>query len=113
MRFITDSHRLNQQLVRNPYPSPRLGETMQQPEGFYYAIVLHINMGYYTMRLAPASQDMTKIVTAFGKFRYNRPPMGMCALGDIFQTNVENPLGDIEGVKTYIDDILVLSKDCF
>ena len=39
--------------------------------------------------------------------------MGMLASGDIFQAKVEKLLGDIEGVKTYIDDILVLSKDSF
>ena len=39
--------------------------------------------------------------------------MGMCASGDIFQSEVDKLLGDIEGVKTYIDDILVLGKDRF
>ena len=39
--------------------------------------------------------------------------MGMCTLGDIFQSKVDKLLGDIKGVKMYIDDILVLSKDCF
>ena len=39
--------------------------------------------------------------------------MGMCAPGDIFQDKLKKLLGDIEGVKTYINDILVLSKDCF
>ena len=39
--------------------------------------------------------------------------MGMCDLGDIFQAKVDDLLGDIEGVKTYINDILVLSKDFF
>ena len=68
-------------------------------------------MGYYTLRLYPASQDMTTIVTEFGKFIYNRLPMGMCASGDIFQSRVDEIIGDIEGVKTYIDDMLVLSKD--
>ena len=37
----------------------------------------------------------------------------MCALGDIFQAKLDKILGDIEGVKRYIDDILVLSKDFF
>ena len=35
----------------------------------------------------------------------------MCALGDIFQARVDEISGDIEGVKIYMDDILVLSKD--
>ena len=70
-------------------------------------------MGYYTIRLSAAIQDMTTIVTELGKFRYNCFPMGMCASGDIFQSKVYKLLGDIEGVKMYINDILVLSKDIF
>ena len=37
--------------------------------------------------------------------------MGMCASGDTFEDKVEEILGDIEGVKIYNDNILVLSKD--
>ena len=37
--------------------------------------------------------------------------MGMWALGDIWKYKVENLLGDFEGLKTYINDILVLSKE--
>ena len=36
----------------------------------------------------------------------------MCASVNMFQDKVNNLLGDIEGVKKYIDDILVLIKDC-
>ena len=39
--------------------------------------------------------------------------MGMCASVDIFQAKVDKLLVDIEGVKTYIGDILILSKDIF
>ena len=72
---------------------------------------IDLNMGYSTIRLPPAIQDTTTIFTEFGKFRYNCLPMGICALGDIFQNKVDEPLGDIEGVKMYIDHIVVLSKD--
>ena len=51
------------------------------------------------------------IVTEFGKFRYNRLPMGMCASGDIFQAKVDELIGNIEGVKMYINDILILIED--
>ena len=51
--------------------------------------------------------------TEFGKFVYNCLPMGMCASGDIFQSKVDNLPDDIQGPKTYINDILVLIKDCF
>ena len=39
--------------------------------------------------------------------------MGMCASGDIFQSKVDKIIGDIEGVKTYINDISVLRKHIF
>ena len=113
MRFIKYYCRLNQKLVRKPYPLPRICETIQQLEGFQYATALYLNMGYFTIRLSPDSQDMKMIVTKFSKFGYNRLPMGMCASGDIFQAIVDKLLGDIEGVKNYIDDILVLGKDSF
>ena len=113
MRFIKDYIRLNQKLVRKLYPLPIIGENIQQLEVFQYATALYLNMGYYTIRLYPDIQDITTIVTEFGKFRYNRLPMCMCAKGDILLVNVDQPLGDIEGVKIYIDDILALRKYCF
>ena len=39
--------------------------------------------------------------------------MGMCASGDFFQPKVDKLFDYIEGVKTYIDDILVLIEDIF
>ena len=86
---------------------------MHQLEGLQYTTELYIDMGYYKIRISLATQDMTTIFTEFGKFRYNRLPMGMCAYGDIFQAKVDEILGDIEGIKTYIYDILVLIKDIF
>ena len=85
VRFVTDYHRLNQKSVRNLYPLPRIGKPMQQLEGFQYATALDLSMGYYTIRLSPARYYMLTIFTKFGKFIYNRLPMGMCDSGDIFQ----------------------------
>ena len=95
------------------HPLPRIGETIKQLEGFQYTTALDLNMGYYSIRLSPDSQDMTPFVTKFGKFRYNCLPMGMCASRYIFQAKVDELLSDTEGVKTCIDDILVLGNDIF
>ena len=101
-------------IVRKPYPIPRIGDKMQQLEGFQYATTaLDLNMGYYTIQLSPGSKDMTTIETEFGKFRYICLPMGMFVSGDIFQAKVNELLCDIKGVKAYIDDILVLCKGSF
>ena len=84
---------------------------MQHLEGFQYVTILNINMGYFTIRISPASQNITKIVTEFGKFKYNCLSMGMCASGNIFQAKVEKLLVDIKGVKPYTNYILVLIKE--
>ena len=63
---------------------------MQKIEGLQYATALDLNLGYYTIRLYPASQDLTMIVTEFGKFGYNRLPMVMCASEYIFQAKLDS-----------------------
>ena len=39
--------------------------------------------------------------------------MGLCDSGDTFRAKVDKIIGDIEGVKAYINDILVLGKVIF
>ena len=65
---------------------------MQQLEGIQYAADLYLNLGYYTLSLSLASQDMTTIFTEFGILKYNFLYMGMYASGDIFQTKVDELL---------------------
>ena len=65
--FITDYHSLNQKLVLNMYQLTRIDKTTKHLEGFQYTTELDLNMGFYTISLSPDSQDMTTIVTEFGK----------------------------------------------
>jgi hypothetical protein len=113
IRFVSDFRRLNAKLKRKPYPLPRIGDTLQNLEGFQYATSLDMNMGYYHIVLSEKSADMCTIVTEFGKFRYKRLPMGVSCSPDIFQAKIYELLGDIEGVKAYIDDILVIKRGTF
>ena len=113
VRFISDFRRLNQKIKRKPYPLPRISDTLQQLEGFTFATALDINMGYYHIRLSDKSADMCTIVTEFGKYKYKRLPMGVSCSPDIFQAKIYELLGDIQGTKAYIDDILVIHKGKF
>ena len=56
---------------------------------------------------------MCTIITEYGKYRYKRLPMGVACSPDIFQAKIYELLGDIEGTKAYIDDILVVKKGSF
>ena len=56
---------------------------------------------------------MCTVITEYGKYRYKRLPMGVACSPDIFQAKINELLGDIEGTKAYIDDILVVKKGKF
>ena len=53
VRFLTDFRRLNERLVRKPFPLPKISTVLQELEGFTFATALDLNMGYYTIRLDP------------------------------------------------------------
>ena len=111
VRFISDFRKLNAKIKRKPYPIPRISDVLQQLEGFQYATTLDLNMGYYTVSIGLGSRDLTTIVTEFGKYRYKRLPMGLSCAPDVFQSKINELLGDLDSVRAYIDDVLILTKD--
>jgi len=50
VRTISDFRELNKRIVRRPYPIPKISTTLQELEGFTYAMALDLNMGYYTIQ---------------------------------------------------------------
>ncbi len=46
VRTISDFREQNKQVVRKPYPIPKISTTLQELEGFTYATTLDLNMGY-------------------------------------------------------------------
>jgi hypothetical protein len=63
---ISDFRELNKQIVRKPYPIPKISTTLQELEGFTYATTLDFNMGYYTIRLDPTAAKMCTIIFSWG-----------------------------------------------
>ena len=85
VRFISDFRELNKLIRRKPWPLPKIVETIQQLEGFAFASQLDLNMGYYTIRLDPDSTKICTIILPWGKYSYQRLPMGVAGSPDIFQ----------------------------
>ena len=50
------------------------------------------------------------IVLPFGKYEYQRLPMGLCNSPDIFQEKMSTLMQDLEYVRAYIDDLLILTS---
>ncbi len=113
VRFINDFRELNKRIVRRPYPIPHIQDMLLNLEGFQYATSLDLNMGYYHIELCPESKKLCTLVFPFGKYEMQRLPMGLCNSPDIFQEKMSELMEGLEYVRTYIDDLLVLTKGSF
>ena len=113
VRLVSDFRKLNEQIKRSPYPIPVIKDILQQLEGFTYATSLDLNMGYYTMRLTPNASRLCTIITPFGKYEYLRLPMGVHSSPDIFQHRMATLMDGLQFVRTYLDDLLLITKGDF
>jgi hypothetical protein len=85
VRFISDFRELNKRIKRKPFPIPKIQDLLLKLEGFQYATSLDLNMGYYHIELSPNSKRLCTIVLPWGKYEYQKLPMGLCNSPDIFQ----------------------------
>ena len=69
-----------------------------------------MNMGYYHIELDSSSKALCTIVLPWGKYEYQRLPMGLCNSPDIFQEKMSTLMAGLEFVRAYIDDLLCITK---
>jgi hypothetical protein len=67
-------------------------------------------MGYYTIRLDPTASRICTIIFPWGKYSYKRLPMGIAGSPDIFQSKMSELMATLEFVRTYLDDLLCITK---
>jgi hypothetical protein len=79
-------------------------------EGFTFATALHLNMGYYTIRLDPNASRICTVIFPWGKYSFKRLPMGIAGSPDIFQGKMLKLMEDLEYVQAYLDDLLCIFR---
>ena len=110
VKFISDLREINKRILRKPYPIPHIQDLLMKLEGFMYATSLDLNMGYYHIVLSPDARKICTIVTPFGKYEYQRLPMGLCNSPDIFQEWMSELMAGLKFVRVYIDNILITTS---
>ena len=113
VRFLTDFRQVNKRIKRQPFPLPKISETLQRMEGFQWASAIDLNMGYYHLTLDLATREICSLIFPWGRYRYKRLPMGASTAPDVFQEKMNNLFNELEFVKVYIDDLLVISAGSF
>ena len=110
IRSIADFRELNKRIKQTPYPIPKIQDILQKLEGFHYATSLDLNMGYYHIELTPRAAKYCTVIFPWGKYEYLRLPMGLCNSPDIFQEKMGELFYDLEFVRAYLDDLLVIAN---
>jgi hypothetical protein len=111
--FVSDFTGLNKHVVIHPFPLPSIQETILTMAKFTYCTTLDMNMGYWTIPMCPESKRICTFILPWGKFSYTCLPMGLAPSADVYQEKMSILFIDLEGVKVYVDDILILGFDAF
>ena len=113
VRFISNFCELNKWIKQKPYPIPKIQDLLLKLEGFQYATSLDLNMGYYHIELTPESRRLCTIVLPWGKYEYQKLPIGLCNSLENFQEKINKLFAGLEYILVCIDDVLVLIKGSF
>jgi hypothetical protein len=63
-------------------------------------------MGYDHSELSPHAKQHCTIVLPWGKYEYQRLPMGLC----VFHDKISCLMANLGYVRAYIDDLLIITK---
>ena len=111
VRICVDLKLLNENVLREVHPMPKVDTTLAQLSGATVFSKLDANSGFWQILLANESKLLTTFITLFGKFCFNKLRFGISSAPEIFQHHMNEVLSGLPGVLCHVNDILVYGKD--
>ena len=107
LRICLDPKDLNRNILREHYPLPKKEEIFAEMCGAKWFSKLDASQAFWQIKLCDKSKDYTTFNTPFGRWAYDRLPYGVCSAPEVFHKVMEQMMENINGVRVYMDDILV------
>ena len=111
VRICVDLKPLNEGVLREFNPLPKVEETLAQLTGATIFSKLDANSGFWQIPLARKSRLLTTFITPFGRYYFNKLPFGISSAPELFQKRMNAILSGLEGVLCWMDDVLVFGRD--
>ena len=87
--ICVDLKLLNQSVVRETHPIPRVDEILAQLAGATYFTKLDANSGFWQIPLSSESRLLTTFLTPYGRYCFNKLPFGISSAPELFQKKNE------------------------
>ena len=106
-----DYRRVNALTVPDRYPLPNIQTFHYRLAGAKLFSKLDLIKAYHFIPMNAADIGKTAICTPFGSFEYLRMPFGLRNSSGTFQRFLDSQLRDFDFALSYVDDILIFSRD--
>ena len=111
-RICIDYRKLNQTLVKDSFPLPRIEDLFATLGKARFFSCLDLKSSYWQIEMAPQDREKTAFCTRTQLLEFNVLPFGICSAPSLFQRAISKVLHGVEGkfAVAYLDDILVFSR---
>ena len=110
VRICVDFRPLNEHVLREVHPLPKVDETLAQLTGAKVFSKLDTNCRFWQIPLADSSRHLTTFITPYGRFCFNKLPFGISSAPEHFQRRMSEILESQEGVLCHVDDVLIFAS---
>lgn len=107
VRLCIDPKDLNKAIKREHFQLPTVDEIASDLHGARYFSSLDATSGFWHMELDEESSKLCTFITPWGRFKFLRLPFGVSCAPEKFHKRYKEAFAGLDGVKTFIDDLLV------
>ena len=107
VRICVDLKPLNENVLRETHPIPKVDETLAQLTGATLFSKLDANSGFWQIPLARDSRLLTTFITPYGRYCFNKLPFGISSAPELFQRQIGRILEGLPGVLCLMDDVII------
>ena len=90
---------------------PKINEMYVKLKGAKVFSTIDLRSGYHHIALGKSSRAKTAFVTPFGKYKFLMVPIGLAQAPAYFQLLMNKVLNGLDFAMTYLDDIIIFSKN--